>query len=275
MKVLTWNIDGFRKSIVSTFNFVIKNIDPDIICLNEVKIKTETFKSLFTNKNYIIFHNPFSPANHHGIATLIKSELFKIFTITEISVKILAEARNDLKVSDIEENLRFQKGRIQQFDFKSIDGSITFQLVNTYFPNSGINQLDKLPYRINIWDKNFYEYVNNINGKVIITGDLNIARNSIDVTCKGRYAGYTDEERKNFSDFLISSSYKDVFRELHPEDIGYTYVGRSKYSKKLRLDYFLSKEMSVKNFDIIYINDIDPKVQIDDDFDHLPILLSW
>src|SRR3989338_999908 len=162
MKILTWNVDGFRKSIISGFNFVIKNLDPDIICLNETKIKTETLLLLFTDTDYEIFHNPFNPANHHGVATFIKKDLYKIYNVTEIPVKINMSARNDLKVKvkvktniiDISEDLQFQKGRIQYFEFKSNDDKISsFKLVNTYFPNSGINGLDKLPYRIDVWDK--------------------------------------------------------------------------------------------------------------------------
>jgi len=64
-------------------------------------------------------------------------------------------------------------------------------------PNSG-DGLNRLKYRVNEWDRDFQAYLqklrNNKNKPVILTGDLNVAHQEIDVfdpKGKDKIAGYT------------------------------------------------------------------------------------
>ena len=59
-----------------------------------------------------------------------------------------------------------------------------FIIVMTYVPNAG-EGLKRLKYRVDEWDKDFFDYIRRIEverGKpVIVTGDLNVAHKEIDI----------------------------------------------------------------------------------------------
>lgn len=76
--------------------------------------------------------------------------------------------------------------------------------------------MKRLDYRTEEWDVDFQKYLNNLKEKknVILTGDLNVAHNEIDLANpKGnvKSAGFTKEERKSFSNFL-DNGWIDTFR---------------------------------------------------------------
>ncbi|MBP3263587.1 exodeoxyribonuclease III, partial [Pseudobutyrivibrio sp.] len=83
---------------------------------------------------------------------------------------------------------------------------------------------------------------------VIVCGDMNVAHEEIDLKnpkSNRRNAGFTDEEREKFTE-LLSCGYIDTFRDLHPEDIVYSWWSyRFKAREKnagWRIDYFLTSE---------------------------------
>lgn len=97
-----------------------------------------------------------------------------------------------------------------------------FNLVTVYTPNSG-DQLLRLDYRVSEWDRDFQEYVKDIEQQtkkpVIVAGDLNVAHNPIDVydpKHKEFTAAYTEEERKSFQRFL-DLGFVDTYRQLYPD----------------------------------------------------------
>jgi exodeoxyribonuclease-3 len=69
-------------------------------------------------------------------------------------------------------------------------------LVACYTPNSG-SGLHRLKYRTEEWDVAFFKYLKDLeikNKTIILTGDLNVAHNAIDVfdeKGKEKLAGYT------------------------------------------------------------------------------------
>uniref|UniRef100_A0A0D9V6T5 DNA-(apurinic or apyrimidinic site) endonuclease n=1 Tax=Leersia perrieri TaxID=77586 RepID=A0A0D9V6T5_9ORYZ len=134
------------------------------------------------------------------------------------------------------------EGRVITLEF---DG---FYLVNTYVPNSG-RFLRRLTYRVNSWDPCFSNYVKTLEKSkpVIIAGDLNCARQSIDIhnpPAKTKSAGFTIEERESFETNFSSRGLVDTFRKKHPNAVGYTFWGENQRitNKGWRLDYFLASE---------------------------------
>lgn len=118
---------------------------------------------------------------------------------------------------------------------------------STYAPNAGAG-LKNLGYRVLEWDVCFFRFIRNLEQRkpVIIAGDLNVARDDIDVYDPRRHvrsAGFTVEERHSFENKLMAHGMVDAFRELHPEVIGYTFYSRQGNMKASlrgwRLDYFL------------------------------------
>lgn len=123
-----------------------------------------------------------------------------------------------------------------------------------YTPNAG-EGLKRLKYRTEEWDQDFFKYLKSLEdtGKfVILTGDLNVAHHEIDIydpKNKHKTPGYTPEERKSFSDFLVEHQYVDTFRHLYPETKKFTFWSiRAKLrpsNRGWRLDYFLLKDQHV------------------------------
>lgn len=105
-----------------------------------------------------------------------------------------------------------------------------------------------MEYRVNFWDKAFFDYVGSLKQTkdVVVTGDLNCAAHPIDIhNPKGnlRSAGFTQEERDSFAAALDRLGLVDAFREIYPKVVAYSYWGyrfnARQNNKGWRLDYFL------------------------------------
>ena len=102
------------------------------------------------------------------------------------------------------------EGRVITAEFKD------FYLVNVYQPNSQ-RGLTRLKYRTEEWDPAFLAFLKKLEKKgkpVVFCGDLNVAHTEIDLTnpkTNRRNAGFTDEERTNFST-LLAKGFVDTFR---------------------------------------------------------------
>ncbi|TVU34809.1 hypothetical protein EJB05_16661 [Eragrostis curvula] len=158
-----------------------------------------------------------------------------------------------------------QEGRIITLEF---DG---FYLINAYVPNSG-RGLRRLNYRVNYWDPCFSNYIKKLEGTkpVIVAGDLNCARQSMDIhnpPAKTQSAGFTVEERESFERNFSSKGLVDTFRKQHPNAVSYTFWGENQRitNKGWRLDYFLASESFA---DKIHDSYILPDVSFSD---HSPI----
>ena len=97
-----------------------------------------------------------------------------------------------------------------------------FYLVAVYVPNSG-DQLKRIEYRINEWDRDFTRYLKALEKKkpVILAGDLNVTHQEIDIfdpTGMHKIPGFSPQERANFSEFL-KNGWIDTFRAFYPDKI--------------------------------------------------------
>ena len=122
-------------------------------------------------------------------------------------------------------------------------------MITVYTPNSQ-NELKRLEYRMK-WDDDFRTYLNRLKEMkpVIVTGDLNVAHNEIDLKnpkTNRRNAGFTDEERNKMTE-LLESGFIDTFRYFYPDEEGiyswwsYRFKAREK-NAGWRIDYFLVSE---------------------------------
>ena len=263
IKIIFWNVAGLRALLQKKDLYnLIQEENPDIICFNETKMEEEliekmNLKKMFKEKyNYISFWNCCTEKKgYSGTAILTKSEPLSVSYGMNIS-------KHD------------KEGRIITIEYDK------FYLVCCYVPNSG-EGLKRLGYRIEEWDKDFFAYMNKLKEKkdVILAGDLNVARQNIDIfDPKGRerLAGFTQLERESFTKFL-KTGFIDVFRKLHPNEKKFSFftkraTGTREGNKGWRLDYFVVN----KNMQNIVVKDCDI---LDKDkytaSDHVPILLSF
>ncbi|KAI9913988.1 hypothetical protein PsorP6_006646 [Peronosclerospora sorghi] len=150
-----------------------------------------------------------------------------------------------------------------------------FWVVHTYVPNAG-GKLKRLDFRINQWDKSILREMKTMETTkpVIWCGDLNVAHQEIDIhNPKGnrRSAGFTDEDRKSFSE-ILDSGFVDTFRHLHPNKVEYSYFGyrhnMRAMNKGWRLDYLVVSKALLPNVRSSFIR------QSVEGSDHLPIGLE-
>jgi len=238
MRITSWNVNGLRAIFKKNFIENIRNIQPDILCLQETKAqKSEVQKELeIFNKEYHIYINSALKKGYSGTTLLSKEEPIQVTYGIDIP-----EHDNE--------------GRVITAEYKD------FFLVNVYTPNAG-QGLKRLSYKEQ-WNKDFQNYVVELDQTkpVIIAGDLNVAHQPIDLkNPKNNYnktAGYTEVEIQGFSK-LLQSGFIDVFRYLYPDKITYTYwsyrFNARARNAGWRIDYFLVSERFINQVEDIIIH---------------------
>lgn len=220
--IISWNINGIRAFVGKGFLATFRDLDPDVICLQETKAQDDQVMAALSDfKGYHIHSNSAEKKGYSGVAILAKQK--------PISID-----------SDIGVEEHDSEGRVIAAEFAK------YYLVNVYVPNSG-SELKRLDYR-KTWDAAFLKYIKKLEKKkpVIVTGDFNVAHQAIDLARpKSNYnktAGYTQVEIDGMSN-LVASGLVDTFRKLHPEEVAYTFwsvrFGARAKNVGWRIDYFL------------------------------------
>ncbi len=248
MKLISWNVAGFRAALKKGFIEYFSEIDADIFCLQEVKAERDQIP--FEAKGYYEYLNPASKKGYSGTMVYTKIKPLKV------------TFGMDLYMEDLE-------GRIITLEYEN------FHLVNIYVPNVK-RDLSRLDYRM-IWEDKFLEYLKDLEKTkpVILTGDLNVAHTEKDIKNAKQNignAGFTYEERNKFTN-LLENGFIDTFRYLNPEETNkyswWSYMGKARENNTgWRIDYFLiSKSLKDKL----------KKSEIHDHVlgsDHCPVLLE-
>ncbi|MEZ5023293.1 MAG: exodeoxyribonuclease III [Chitinophagales bacterium] len=222
---ISFNVNGIRASVKKGFYDTIAELDADIVCLQETKAQDDqVLEALKDLEGYHILVNSATKKGYSGTCILSKEE--PIATSVDMGVE---EHDNE--------------GRITRVEFED------FQLVNVYVPNSG-SGLKRLDYRAQ-WDADFTNYLVDLNNKkpLIITGDLNVAREPIDLANpKSNYnktSGYTQVEIDGLNN-LLDKGFIDSFRALHPDKVKYSFWNQRFRARETnagwRIDYFLVPE---------------------------------
>lgn len=229
MKIVSWNVNGIRAIIKKDFFDSIKQLNPDILCLQETKAQdAEVEKALLELSNFKQYYNSAEKKGYSGTVILSKTAPLS-FT-------------QDMGIAEHD-----TEGRLQCAEYEN------FYLVNTYVPNSG-QKLDRLPYRKQ-WDLDFVNYLKKLEKTkpVIVCGDFNVAHKAIDLkNDKSNYnktAGYTQVEIDGM-DHLINAGFIDTYRYFYPSDIKYTFWSYRFKSRERntgwRIDYFLASKSLTK-----------------------------
>lgn len=222
IKVISWNVNGIRSQIAKDFYNTVRNLNPDIICIQETKAQLENMPDLTKElPGYELYINAAVQKGYAGTAIL--SGIKPLYHTKDIGME-----KHD------------QEGRVITLEFGD------FYMVNVYVPNSG-QELKRLDYRKE-WDEEFLTYIRNLdmNKPVILIGDLNVAHEPIDLARPqanyNKVAGYTQVEIDGFKN-LIAAGFTDTFRHLYPEKVQYTYWSQRFRAREKnvgwRIDYFI------------------------------------
>lgn len=222
MKIVSYNVNGIRAALGKGFLDWLKSVDPDVVCLQEIKANKEQLDlSLFEASGYK-HHYWYSAQKkgYSGVAILAKTEPDHV------------EFGTGIEYMDFE-------GRNIRADFNGVS------VMSLYLPSgTNIARLDhKLQYMAD-----FQEYVDDLKKSkpnLVICGDYNICHQAIDIHDPVRnknVSGFLPVEREWIGNFL-DSGFIDSFRHFNKEPDNYTwwsYRANSRANNKgWRLDYGL------------------------------------
>lgn len=219
MKLMSWNVNGFRACLGKGFAEMFDEADADVFCLQETKLQEGQVD--FAPEGYHCFWNYAQKKGYSGTAVFTKRNPLSV------------EYGMGIPEHDTE-------GRVITLEFDE------YYFVGVYTPNSQ-QELARLAYRMS-WEEAFSEYLLSLDAKkpVVVCGDLNVAHQEMDIKnakTNARSAGFTDEERAKFTD-LLATGFTDTFRALHPDTVAYSWWSyRFKARERntgWRLDYFLA-----------------------------------
>ena len=222
MKLFSWNVNGLRACLGKGFLETCATVNPDIICLQETKMRPE--QAEFELPNYHRFWNSADKAGYSGTAIFTKEEPLSV-------------------TYDFGDDIHRHEGRIITCEYKD------FYVVCCYTPNSKA-ELARIEYRME-WEDAFRGYLLELDKikPVILCGDLNVAHNEIDLKnpkTNRKNAGFSDQERGKMT-ALLDAGFTDTFRSLYPDLEGayswwsYRFSAR-KNNTGWRIDYFVVSE---------------------------------
>ena len=248
LKLVSWNVNGLRACCGKGFEDEFKRLDADFFCLQETKMQAGQLDLQF--EGYQSYWNYAEKKGYSGTAIFTRHQPLSV------AYGIGVEEHD-------------HEGRVITLEMED------FYLITVYVPNSqdGLRRLD---YRMT-WEDDFLAYLKKLEEKkpVIVCGDLNVAHQEIDLKnpkTNRRNAGFTDEERAKFTQWL-NSGFTDTFRYFYPDmkDIyswwSYRFKAREK-NAGWRIDYFVTSAS---------LNDklVDAKIHTDVfGSDHCPVELT-
>ncbi len=238
MKIISWNVNSVRARIENILNY-IKDSNPDILFLQEIKTQNENFPSE-TFKEYGYNSYVFGQKSYNGVAFLSKSKIENF--------------KNDF-IKDKLKQSRIITGEIALNKKKT-------KLINIYVPNGNPVDTEKYEYKKN-WLESFVKKVKKeltANSNLIISGDFNIIPEEIDVYDYKRYendALFRLEIRKEYRK-LINLGFNDVYRHFNKSKQEYTFwdyfAGSWQKNYGMRIDHFLVSSNLLENIKSININ---------------------
>ena len=218
LKFISWNVNGLRACVGKGFAEAFKTLDADFFCLQETKMQQGQLDLEFDG--YKSYWNYADKKGYSGTAVYTRH--------TPLAVTL------GMGIDEHD-----HEGRVITLEMQD------FYLVTVYTPNSqdGLRRLD---YRMT-WERDFLNYLKSLDQKkpVVVCGDMNVAHEEIDLKnpkTNRKNAGFTDEERECFSR-LLSEGFIDTFRELHPEQVTYSWWSYRFHAREKnagwRIDYFV------------------------------------
>jgi exodeoxyribonuclease-3 len=218
MKFVSWNVNGLRACEGKGFCDVFRSLDADFFCLQETKMQAGQLDLQF--EGYESYWNYAEKKGYSGTAIFTRHKPLNV-------------------IYGIGVDLHDHEGRVITLEMPD------FYLVCCYTPNSQ-DGLRRLEYRMS-WEDAFRDYLKRLDKQkpVVLCGDLNVAHEEIDIKnpkSNRRNAGFTDEERAQFSD-LLACGFTDTFRYKYPDEVKYSWwsyrFNAREKNAGWRIDYFV------------------------------------
>jgi len=244
VKVATWNVNGIRAREAQLCEWIERD-RPDVVCLQEIKARPDQIPDRCKLGDYHVFWH--GGGGYSGVSLHLKRELLEApeFSHPEFDIET----------------------RIVQV---ALDNLV---LASVYVPNGGKDYPAKLRFMTSLvaWSKRLHEE----GRRLILCGDINIARADVDVHPKERkpgVIGQRDEERALF-EALLGSSLVDVTRALDPDNAAlFTWWPPWRDMRKRnigwRIDYILaSRSVAARATSCVVLADVGTS-------DHAPVMMT-
>lgn len=223
MKVATWNVNGIRARHEQFVQFVAAE-QPDVVCLQEIKAKLEQIPQTCSVEGYTCYWH--GAGGYSGVALHIRRAFAPEVAYTH---------------PDFDLETRIVQAQIEDTVFTSV-----------YVPNGGKDFDAKIAFIHSL-----IAYAADLRArglKLVLCGDMNIARSELDVhpkERKPRAIGQLPMERELFEELLRAGNLVDVGRMLHPDANDYFSwwaPWRQMRERNIgwRLDYVLASEPLAK-----------------------------
>lgn len=252
MQIYSWNVNGLRAIEKKGFLEWIDTEKPDVICLQETKASPEQLSpALLSPPGYSSYWASGERKGYSGVSIYLTD-------------------RNSVRVEKELGNPTFDReGRVLAVHFKN------FSLYNVYFPNGQMGE-DRLRYKLNFYQE-FMDYLEKVKKRqpnLVICGDFNTAHQEIDLKnprSNAKRSGFLPVEREALDQFL-SLGYVDVFRNLYPDKIQYTWWDYRTRARERnagwRIDcFYVSHAMQNQVIDCVILDHVPGS-------DHCPVMLE-
>lgn len=252
MKIVTYNVNGIRAALRKDWLIWLKSVDPDIVCLQEIKATLDQVPELILLEQlgYEYYWYPATKKGYSGTAILTK--------------KSPRHVEYGIGHEDYD-----GEGRIIRADFDN------FSVLSTYFPSGTTGDIRQdFKYRFLNDFQSYSEQLRKEKPNLVICGDYNICHRAIDIhnpISNAKTSGFLPEEREWMENF-INSGFVDSFRHVNSDPHHYSWWSyrANARAKNLgwRIDYnMVSQPMADKIMGGKILNDAIHS-------DHCPVLLE-
>lgn len=225
MKIVSYNLNGIRAAIDKDFVVWLKEVNPDVLCIQETKANPSQFDvSLFEDLGYNCYWHSAEKKGYSGVGLLCKQKPDKVLYGVGVD-KFDSE------------------GRCIRADFGELS------ILSVYHPSGTMGDI-RQEFKME-WLENFHKFANELKKQrpnLIISGDVNICHKEIDISnpkTKKNVSGFLPEEREWLTSFL-ASGFIDTFRifDQSPDKYSWWSYRAGSRAKNLgwRIDYHFASE---------------------------------
>lgn len=220
-RFVSWNVNGLRAALNNGFLDTLRELDPDILALQEIKVQPEQLPEALRNLDgYHLYWNPAKKKGYAGTAVFSRIQPIRVWC-------------------GLDGWLDDDEGRVLNLEFTD------FFLINVYSPNAQ-PELKRLAFKQE-FNKALLAHMESLSQKkaMVLCGDLNVAHQEIDLAnpkANINNPGFSDKERA-WMDAVTTAGYIDTFRKFDSSPGRYTWWSYrfNARAKNIgwRIDYFV------------------------------------